>query len=85
MATEYTANTEPTAEASAEFLAHIEEQTRIPDWVPYNQRREAEYPPLFEYIDGVVKGDQAQIDAYIAACIAVKNKYPKDMYPLPEE
>jgi len=24
-----------------------------------------------------VKGDQAQIDAYIAACQAVKTKYPK--------
>ena len=31
-----------------------------------------------DYIDGVVKGDQAQIDAYIAACQAVKAKYPKE-------
>lgn len=40
-------------------------------------KRAAEYPPIAEYIDGVVKGDQAQIDAYIAACLAVKAKYPK--------
>jgi hypothetical protein len=43
----------------------------------YIAKRQAEYPNLLDYIDGVVKGDQAQIDAYIAACQAVKNKYPK--------
>jgi hypothetical protein len=43
----------------------------------YQRQRAAEYPPVTDYIDGVVKGDQAQIDAYIAACLAVKAKYPK--------
>ena len=43
----------------------------------YAEKRVAEYPPLVDYIDGVVKGDQAQIDAYISACLAVKAKYPK--------
>ena len=43
----------------------------------YAQKRAVEYPPITDYIDGVVKGDQAQIDAYIAACLAVKAKYPK--------
>lgn len=43
----------------------------------YKDKRVAEYPPITDYIDGVVKGDQAQIDAYIAACQAVKAKYPK--------
>ena len=43
----------------------------------YKAKRAAEYPPMADYIDGVVKGDQAQIDAYIAACQAVKAKYPK--------
>lgn len=43
----------------------------------YAQLRAAEYPPITDYIDGVVKSDQAQIDAYIAACQAVKSKYPK--------
>ena len=33
--------------------------------------------PITDYLDGVVKGDQEQIDAYIAACQAVKTKYPK--------
>ena len=43
----------------------------------YIAKRASEYPPITDYIDGVVKGDQAQIDAYIAACQAVKTKYPK--------
>lgn len=43
----------------------------------YISQRAAEYPPITDYLDGVVKGDQAQIDAYIAACQAVKSKYPK--------
>ena len=43
----------------------------------YIAKRQAEYPPIIDYIDGVVKGDQAQIDKYIADCQAVKVKYPK--------
>ena len=43
----------------------------------YIAKRAAEYPNPAEYLDGVVKGDQAQIDKYIADCQAVKAKYPK--------
>jgi len=43
----------------------------------YAQKRAAEYPPATDYLDGVVKGDQAQIDKYIADCLAVKAAYPK--------
>jgi hypothetical protein len=43
----------------------------------YIAKRAAEYPPITDYIDGVVKGNQAQIDKYIADCLAVKTKYPK--------
>lgn len=43
----------------------------------YQQQRAAEYPPMADYLDGIVKGDQAQVQAYIAACLAVKAKYPK--------
>jgi hypothetical protein len=52
----------------------------VNDWVDpnaYKYQRAAEYPPMADYLDAVVKGDQAQIDAYIAACQAVKSKYPK--------
>tara|TARA_R110000823_G_scaffold7055_12_gene26163 strand:+ start:498 stop:785 length:288 start_codon:yes stop_codon:yes gene_type:complete len=44
----------------------------------YKSKRIAEYPPITDYLDGVVKGDQAQIDKYIADCQAVKAKYPKE-------
>ncbi len=40
-------------------------------------KRQREYPPITDYIDGVVKGDQAQIDKYIADCLAVKARHPK--------
>jgi hypothetical protein len=44
----------------------------------YQRDRLNEYPDFKEYLDGIVKGDQAQIDKYIADCLAVKAKYPKD-------
>jgi hypothetical protein len=43
----------------------------------YIAKRAAEYPPFTDWLDGMVKGDQAQMDAYVAACQAIKNKYPK--------
>jgi hypothetical protein len=39
--------------------------------------RANEYPDFKDYLDGIVKGDQAQIDKYIADCLAVKAKYTK--------
>jgi len=43
----------------------------------YQRDRAKEYPPMADYLDGIVKGDQAQVQAYIDACLAVKTKYPK--------
>jgi len=43
----------------------------------YGVFRAREYPPIADYLDGIVKGDQKQIDKYIADCLAVKAKYPK--------
>jgi hypothetical protein len=43
----------------------------------YITNRAKEYPPITDYLDGVVKGNQTQIDKYIADCLAVKAKYPK--------
>jgi len=44
----------------------------------YQRYRSNEYPDFKYYLDGIVKGDQAQIDKYIADCLAVKAKYPKE-------
>ena len=43
----------------------------------YKHKRTLEYPPMADYLDGIVKNDQAQIDKYVADCLAVKAKYPK--------
>ena len=43
----------------------------------YARKRKKEYPDIYDYMDGIVKNDQAQIDKYIADAQAVKSKYPK--------
>jgi len=43
----------------------------------YIAKRQKEYPPMTDYLDGIAKNDQAQIAKYIADCQAVKAKYPK--------
>ena len=43
----------------------------------YQRERSSEYPPMANYLDGIVKSDTAQVQAYIDACLAVKAKYPK--------
>jgi hypothetical protein len=44
---------------------------------PYDKSRLREYPKIADYLDGIVKDDQAQIDKYIEDCKAIKVKYPK--------
>lgn len=64
--------------------------TEVVDWTPeelaahaaaeaiaWKSQREQAYPPHTDYLDGIVKGDQAQVDKYIADCLAVKAQYPK--------
>ena len=43
----------------------------------YQRLRAKEYPDIKEYLDGLVKSDKEQMQAYIDACLAVKTKYPK--------
>jgi hypothetical protein len=43
----------------------------------YADLRRSEYPPMAYYLDGIGKGDQAQMQAYVDACLAMKAKYPK--------
>lgn len=43
----------------------------------YARKRQAEYPPMADYLDAIVKGDEAQKQKYIDDCKAVKEKYPK--------
>jgi len=48
-----------------------------PDTRTYQELRAAAYPPAADYLDGIVKGDTAQVQAYIDACLAVKLRFPK--------
>lgn len=47
------------------------------DSYEYARLRSSDYPDIKDYIDGIVKGDTAQVQRYIDACLAVKQKYPK--------
>jgi len=64
--------------------------TEVVDWTPeqkaahaaadaiaWKSSREQAYPPMADYLDGIAKGDQDQVDKYIADCLAVKALYPK--------
>ena len=66
------------AQPTEEQLNALESQAN--DLEALNQvyaNRKAEYPDIYDYMDGIVKNDQAQIDKYIADAQAVKSKYPK--------
>lgn len=44
--------------------------------VAVQERRRQDYPPIEMYLDAVVKGDDTQMAAYKAACLAVKQRHP---------
>lgn len=59
----------------------VYDRAAVEAWVDpeaYKSQRAKAYPPITDYLDGVVKGDQAQINKYIADCLAVKATYPKE-------
>jgi hypothetical protein len=60
------------------YTINADKQKAAFNALTYAEKRVAEYPPITDYIDGIVKGDQAQVQEYIDKCIAVKAKYPKD-------
>jgi len=43
----------------------------------YARKRKPAYPDIYDYMDGIVKNDQTQINKYIADSQAVKARYPK--------
>jgi hypothetical protein len=65
-AEEITQRNAEVAQAEAEFAA-----------TGYISQRQAAYPPIEDYVDGIVKGDTAQVDKYVADCLAVKAQFPK--------
>ena len=65
---------EPSAQTLLDIFNEVEAY-----YAEYAVNRRKAYPPIEDYIDGVVKGDQAQVQAYIDACLAVKAQYPKPL------
>lgn len=66
-----------TAEEEAQWAADKAAADEAAAAVAYKAQRAAEYPSMADYLDGIVKGDTAQVQTYIDACLAVKAKYPK--------
>jgi hypothetical protein len=66
--------TQPTEEEIRNEIVRLTYKAEVED---YKQRRAAEYPPKEDYLDAIVKDDEVQKAAYVAACQAVKDKYPK--------
>jgi len=64
----------PTQEEVEAEVARLQQEWENTE---YQRLRAKEYPDVKEYLDGLVKGDTAQMQAYIDACLAVKAKYPK--------
>jgi hypothetical protein len=69
--------TEPT---EAEIQAEIVRLQADYDAKQYQRDRQPEYPSLATFADAYYwaqKGDNTKMDEYVAACDAVKAKYPK--------
>ena len=66
--------TQPT---QSEIDAEIVKLQAEYDAQEYARKRQTEYPPMADYLDAIVKGDEAQKQKYIDDCKAVKEKYPK--------
>ncbi len=64
----------PTIEDISNEIERLKLEKKLTE---YKESRKKEYPDFMEYIDGVVKGDEEQINSYIQKCLAVKQKYPK--------
>lgn len=66
----------------AEYAIEIIDLDQDPEYLlqQCHAKRQAEYPSLGEFADAFVKmqnGDASQMEAYVAACLAVKAKHPK--------
>ena len=70
-------DTEQTEPTKAEINAEIKRLQAEQDALAYQELRAREYPPVADYLDGIAKADDLQVQKYIDDCLAVKLKYPK--------
>jgi hypothetical protein len=75
----------PADPANTDYAAYLQwlsegnvpEPAYIPPAPSYQELRAAAYPPFSDYLDGVVKGSAEQVQEYVDACLAVKERFPK--------
>tara|TARA_R100000789_G_C2986507_1_gene144952 strand:+ start:679 stop:999 length:321 start_codon:yes stop_codon:yes gene_type:complete len=67
----------PTNITNEQILAKQTELQAEYDAQDYARKRKEAYPDIYDYMDGIVKNDQTQINKYIADSQAVKARYPK--------
>ena len=77
--TQWIAECQSTGAWGLDYTVEVIDLDQDPSWLleQCHSKRSAEYPPMADYLDGIVKRDLAQIDKYIADCKAVKAKYPQ--------
>jgi hypothetical protein len=63
----------------SEFIASLDDMAREELLAANSHQyyREQEYPPIEDYLDAIVKGNETQKQTYVDNCLAVKTKYPK--------
>ena len=63
----------------ADYTIEIIDLDNDYDWLlsECHRKRKAEYPPMENYLDAIVKNDEQQKQDYIDKCLEVKSKYPK--------
>ena len=69
-----------TAPSKEEVLAEAERLRLLAESQRHQIERKHHYPPLSDFADAMYwasKGDSTKLDAYYAACEAVKKAYPK--------
>lgn len=64
----------PTQEEVEAEVARLQQEWENTE---YQRLRAKEYPDFKEYLDGIVKGDAEQMQAYIDKCNEIKAKYPR--------
>ncbi len=75
----------PADEANTDYAAYLQwlsegnvpEPADISPAPSYQELRAAAYPPFSDYLDGIVKGSAEQVQEYVDACLAVKERFPK--------
>jgi hypothetical protein len=63
--------------SKADIQTKLDELQADYDALDYARKRKEAYPDIYDYMDGIVKNDQTQINKYIADSQAVKVRYPK--------